>query len=257
MKLGIVTYQIAAEWDVDTIIEKCGSLGYAGVELRTTHKHGVEPSLSKEERSAVRKKFENSSVKLVGLGSAFDYHSPDITVLKKSIEGTKEFVLLAKDTGAGGVKVRPNAFPEGVTKEKTIEQIGLSLREVSAFAADHGVKIRLEVHGKNTSHPPNIKQMVDIADHPNLYVCWNSNMTDIDETGSIEKHFDMLKDKIEICHINELCSEYPWRTLFSLLQKMHFKGYCLAEVADSPEPDRFLKYYKALFDSLNLPAAGK
>lgn len=255
MKLGIVTYQIAAEWDVDTIIEKCGTLGYQGVELRTTHKHNVELSLSKEERSVVRKKFENSPVKLVGLGSIFDYHSPDSAELKKNIEGTKEFVLLAKDTGAQGVKVRPNAFPEGVAKEKTIEQIGVSLREVSAFAADYGIKIRLEVHGAGTCHPPYIKQMVDTANHPNLYVCWNSNMADLDETGSVEKHFNMLKDRIEICHISELCNEYPWRTLFSLLQKMNFNGYCLAEVSGSPEPDRFLKYYKKLFDSLNLLAA--
>lgn len=252
MKLGIVTYNIAAHWDVDTIIEKCGRLGYKGVELRTAHKHNVEPSLSKEERLAVRKKFENSVVRLTGLGSTCEYHSVDKAELKKNIENTKAFVLLAKDTGAEGVKVRPNRFPEGVSKEKTMEQIGLSLREVSAFGADYGVKIRLEVHGSGTCHPPYIKQIVDIADHPNLFVCWNSNMNDIDETGSIEKHFNMLKEKIEICHINELCNKYPWLELFSLLQKMDFKGYCLAEVAGNPEPERFLKYYKTLFEALNL-----
>lgn len=255
MKLGIVTYQIAAEWDVDTIIEKCSANGYVGAELRTTHKHGVEPSLSKEARTTVRKKFEDSSVKLVGLGSTFEYHSPDNAELKKNVEGTKEFVLLAKEIGAEGVKVRPNKFPEEVSKEKTIEQIGVSLREVSAFASDYGIKIRLEVHGKDTCHPPYIKQMLDVAGHPNLYACWNSNMADLDNTGSIENHFNMLKDKIEICHINELCNEYPWKTLFSLLQQNKFNGYCLAEVAGNPEPDRFMRYYKALFDSLNLLAA--
>ncbi|MCM8762165.1 MAG: sugar phosphate isomerase/epimerase [Candidatus Omnitrophica bacterium] len=257
MKLGIVTYMVAVEWDVDTIIEKCSKTGYEGVELRSTHKHGVEPTLSKEEREVVRKKFENSPVKLVGLGTACEYHNPDKAELKKNIEETKAFVLLAKDTGAEGVKVRPNAFPEGVTKEKTIEQIGTSLREVSAFAADYGVKIRLEVHGPGTCHPPYIKQMVDIADHPNLYVCWNSNMADLDESGSIKKHFNMLKDKIEICHINELTNEYPWLELFSLLQGMNFKGYCLAEVMGSPEPERFLGYYRALFDAYNKIASLK
>ncbi len=251
MKLGIVTYMVAAEWDLDTIIEKCTKTGYEGVELRTTHKHGVEPSLSKEERMAVRKKFENSPVKLVGLGTACEYHSPDRGELKKNIEETKAFVLLAKDTGAEGVKVRPNAFPEGVSKEKTIEQIGLSLRQVSAFAADYGVKVRLEVHGAGTCHPPYIKQMVDIADHPNLYVCWNSNIADLDENGSIKKYFNMLKDKIEICHINELINEYPWLELFSLLQGMNFKGFCLAEIMGNPEPERFLGYYRALFNAYN------
>ncbi|MCX7917120.1 MAG: sugar phosphate isomerase/epimerase [bacterium] len=249
MKLGIVTYMIAAEWDLDTIIKKCEELGYEGVELRTQHKHNVEANLTKSQREIVRKKFENSSVKLVGLGTIFEYHSPDKEILKKNIEGTKEYVILAKDVGAEGVKVRPNAFPEGVSKEKTIEQIGKSLREVSSFAYDYGIKIRLEVHGHQTSNPIFIKQMIDIADHPNCYVCWNSNMTDLDENGSIEKNFNLLKDKIDIVHINELCNEYPWISLFKLLKGINFRNFCLAEVLANPEPERFLRYYKALYEA--------
>jgi len=251
MKLGIVTYQIAADWDIDTIIEKCKKLGYEGVELRTGHKHGVETTLSKQEREDIKKKFQESNIKLVGLGSAFEYHSPDKEELRKNIEGTKEYIILAKDVEAEGVKVRPNAFPENVPREKTIEQIGMSLREVSSFASDYGIKIRLEVHGPETSHPPYIKQMIDIANHQNLYICWNSNMTDIDETGSIEKNFNLLKDKIDICHINELCNEYPWIELFKLLNGINFNGFCLAEIQASSEPDRLLSYYKALFNAYN------
>ncbi|MCM8818939.1 MAG: sugar phosphate isomerase/epimerase, partial [Candidatus Omnitrophica bacterium] len=247
MKLGIVTYQIASEWDLDTIIKKCEELGYQGVELRTQHKHNVESNLSKKEREEVKKKFENSNVKLVGLGTIFEYHSPDKEILKKNIEGTKEYVILAKDIGAEGIKVRPNAFPEGIPKEKTIEQIGKSLKEVSSFASDYGIKIRLEVHGKETSKPEYIKQMIDVADHPNLYVCWNSNISDIDETGSIEKNFNLLKNKIDIVHINELWNEYPWLELFKLLKSINFKNFCLAEIPSNPDPDRILRYYKKLF----------
>jgi len=249
MKLGLVTYQLAAEWDLDTIIRKGEELGYKGVELRTTHKHGVEPSLSKAEREKVRKKFADSSVKLVGLGSVCDYHTSDPEELRKKIEETKAFILLARDVGAEGVKVRPNAFPEGVPKEKTIEQIGLSLGEVSRFAADYGVKIRLEVHGAGTAHPPFIKQMVDIANHSNCYVCWNSNLTDLDENGCLDRNFALLSDKIEIVHINELSNEYPWVRLFYLLQKKNFTGWCLAEVGGSSEPERFFRYYRALFEA--------
>ena len=249
MKIGIVTYQMAAEWDLNTIIKKCTETGYAGVELRTTHKHGVEVNLSSPEREAVKKQFENSAVKLVGLGSAFEYHSPDAEELKKNIEGTKEYVILAKDVGAEGVKVRPNAFPENVPKEKTIEQIGLSLKEVGSFASDYGIKIRVEVHGPETSLPSNIKQMIDIADNPNVYVCWNGNVTDKDENGSIKDNFNLLKDKIEIVHINELCNDYPWVSLFRLLKGIKFDGFCLAEISYNPEPERFLNYYKALFNA--------
>ena len=37
MKLGIVTYNIARDWDLETLIANCEETGFAGVELRTTH----------------------------------------------------------------------------------------------------------------------------------------------------------------------------------------------------------------------------
>ena len=254
MKLGTVTYNIAAEWDCDTIIEKCTELGLAGAELRTTHAHGVEVDLSAGERASVRARFADSPIELVGLGSAFEYHAVDPAELRSNIDGTKQYIELARDVGAAGVKVRPNSLPEGVPVEKTVEQIGIALREVGQHGADLGVKIRLEVHGHGTSHPPLIRQMLDVADHPNVYACWNGNMADLDEGGSIAAHFDMLKDRIEICHINVLWNEYPWADLFARLSAAGFDGFCLAEIPGSTDPDTVLRYYKALFTALQPPA---
>src|SRR5687768_16216496 len=58
-RLGIVTYMIAADWDVPTILKVCRNVGISDVELRTTHKHGVEPSLSQDQRKEVRNRFAN------------------------------------------------------------------------------------------------------------------------------------------------------------------------------------------------------
>ena len=247
MKLGLVTYNIAADWDLETLIDTCAKLGYEGVELRTTHAHGVETSLSPKERARVRRRFEDSPVALVGLGSTFEYHSPDPDELKRNIEGTKECVLLARDVGADGVKVRPNAFPEGVPQEKTIEQIGDALREVGEHAAEHGVRIRLEVHGRGTAHPPSISKMLDRADRANVFACWNSNDLDMDETGSIDASFDLLRGRIDLVHITELWSGYPWARLFGLLQQSGYEGYCLAEIQATSDAERLLRYYRRLF----------
>ena len=46
MKLGLVTYNLAKDWDLDTIIARCAQHRFAGVEVRTTHAHGVEVSLA-------------------------------------------------------------------------------------------------------------------------------------------------------------------------------------------------------------------
>src|SRR5207247_2151865 len=75
MKLGMVTYQLGQDWDLETIIKNCEAAKFEGVELRTTHAHKVEVNLSPEQREQVRKRFESSSVQLMGLGSAFDYHT--------------------------------------------------------------------------------------------------------------------------------------------------------------------------------------
>jgi sugar phosphate isomerase/epimerase len=247
MKLGIVTYNIAKDWDVPTIIKNCAATGFQGVELRTSHAHGVEVTLNQEQRAEVKKRFQSSHVQLMGLGSVFDFHTPDQAKLRADISAAKEYIVLAQDVGAPGVKVRPNGLPKEVPKEKTLEQIGKSLHELGEFGAGHGVQIRLEVHGKDTSHVPYIKSIMDTADHPNVGVCWNSNQSDLDGEG-FEHNFELLKRKIFTVHMRDLyLDEYPFRKLLSGLNGAGFAGYCLAEISESPDPLRVLRYFRALW----------
>lgn len=249
-RLGVVTYQIAKDWDVDTLIANCTQTGFEGAELRTSHAHGVEVELNANARSDVRSKFADSSVQLVGLGSAFDYDAVDPEQLQANIEGTKQYVKLAADVGATGVKVRPNKIheDEGIPRQKTFEQIGLALRECGTFAADYGVEIRLEVHGRVTCEPPNIKTILDHADCDNVFACWNSNLNDRDETGSIDTNYALLEDKIRLVHITELSNEYPWARLFELLNASGYDGYTLAEIPAAGEDAlRLMGYYRALW----------
>jgi sugar phosphate isomerase/epimerase len=247
MKLGTVTYNLAQDWDIETIIKNCEAAQFQGVELRTTHAHKVEVNLGKDERDRVRKRFADSAVELMGLGSAFDYHTPDQGKLRSDIAATKEYILLAHDVGAGGVKVRPNGLPKEVPKEKTLEQIGKALRELGEFGDSHGIVIRLEVHGPLTSLLPNIKAIMDAADHKNVGVCWNSNQSDLDGDG-FDHNFNLVKDKIFSVHLRDLfLEEYPFRKLFTRLNEIQFTGYCLAEIPSSTDPVRVMKYFRALW----------
>ncbi|MFO0888740.1 MAG: hypothetical protein U0790_06285 [Isosphaeraceae bacterium] len=74
--------------------------------------------LTKAQRAEVRKRFADSPVKLAGLGSAFEYQAADPAVVRRNIEGTKEYVRLAHDLGSPGVKVRPNGIPAGPTSTR-------------------------------------------------------------------------------------------------------------------------------------------
>jgi sugar phosphate isomerase/epimerase len=247
MKLGIVTYNIAKDWDVATIIKNCAETKMQGVELRTTHAHKVEVNLTKPQREEVKKQFHDSPVALMGLGSAFDFHTPDPAKLRADIAATKEYIVLAHDVGAPGVKVRPNGFPKEVPKQKTIEQIGLALRELGEFGASHGVQIRLEIHGPETQLVPNIKAILDVAAHKNVGACWNSNQTDLDGDG-FDANFDLVKNRIFTVHLRDLyLEEYPFRKLLTRLNQSGFTGYCLAEISESTDPLRTLRYFRSLW----------
>jgi len=248
LKLGTVTYNIAKDWDVPTIIKNLTEVGMDAVELRTTHKHGVEISLGASARAEIRKQFEDSPIKIGGLGTTCEFHAADPAVLRKNIDETKEWVKLARDLGAPSVKVRPNALAPNVPEEKTLQQIGASLAECGAFADDHGIRIQLEVHGTDTSRVPRIRKILDYSrNHPAVRVCWNSNQTDLLD-GGFDANFRLVRDQIGQVHMRDLSlEEYPWRRLISALSEMKFTGYCFAEIPESPDPVRVLKYFKALF----------
>ena len=235
MKFGLVTYLWGQHMDLPTVISACEKSGMTGVELRTQHKHGVEPSLSKAERAEVRKRFENSSVELVGYGSNAEFHANDPEKVKANIELTKQYVQLMADCGGSGVKVKPNGFVKDVPREKTIEQIGRALNEVAAYGQQYGQQIRVEVHGAGTSELPVIRDIFKIADHPNVKVCWNSNGEDLKGDG-LEANFRMVKDRFgDTCHVRELDStDYPYDKLMKLFRDIDYAGWILLEARTDP-----------------------
>lgn len=235
MKLGMVTYLWGKDWDVPTLIKNCTAAGIAGAELRVEHAHGVMPNLSAAERQEVKKKFADSPVKIVGLGTNEQYDSPDPERLRKSIERTKEFIRLSADVGGSGVKVKPNQLHKEVATEKTLAQIGQALDELAKYAADFGQQIRLEVHGNETQELPNIKTIMDHASNKNATVCWNCNPEDLHGKG-LEYNFNLVKNRFgDICHVRELNdTSYPYQQLMDLFVKNNYKGWILLECRTNP-----------------------
>jgi sugar phosphate isomerase/epimerase len=252
-QLGTVTYNIAKDWPLDTLIAHCKAAGFAAVELRTTHAHGVEPALGAAQRKEVRQKFADSGITLWGLGTVCEFHAPDATVVKKHIEDCKRWCELAHDLGATGVKVRPNGLPQEVPVEKTLAQISAALQECGETAKGAGVEIWVEVHGGGTSHPPHIRAILDQCQHPSVGICWNSNPQDLRD-GSVKPYFDLLRKDLKSCHINNLWSaSYPYRELFGLLRQSKYDRYTLCEVGTPIQAESgvaFMQCYKGLWREL-------
>jgi sugar phosphate isomerase/epimerase len=273
-RLGMVTYELGKNWDLETLIRNCTETGFEAVELRTTHRHGVEITLPKDQRAEVRKRFADSPVRLLSLGTTCEYHYADRATVDQRIEETKLWCELARDLGCLGVKVRPNGFVKDVPEEKTLAQIGNALERCADAARSNGVELWVEVHGPGTQEPQNMLRIMELAHHPAVGICWNSNDTDV-SNGSVAQAFDMLKPWLRNCHINELwrtpsawgtrpgrpqeetnpgfpsyTKPYPYREFFRLLRESGYDRCTLVEVPESPEPVRFMRYYRALWEEL-------
>lgn len=242
LKLGMMTYKLGMKWDIETIIKNCTETKFEHVELRTTHAHGVEVTLSAAERASVKKRFADAGL-AISLASGFRYNSKDPAVVKKNIEGTKEYILLASDVGALGIRV----FGDNATDEAMLNQIGQSLAEVGEFGHNNGVDIRVCDDGPSIGM---IKKNIDAAKSPYVYINWNCPMSDLEGEG-FEANFNSVKNLVRNVHLRDLYNDYPWRLFFSLLSKSGYKGYCDAEInASDEDPIRFMKYYRALFLAL-------
>jgi len=252
IRLGLVTYQWGKDWDLPTLIANCVQSGIHGVELRTGHAHGVETHLSASERVEVKKMFAASPVTVIGYGANFEYHSPDPLELRINIEQTKEYIILCKDIGAKGIKVKPNDLPEGVAKEKTIAQIAASLNEVGKFARDYDQLVRVEVHGNKTQEIPNMKAIFEQVTEKNVKICWNCNDQDLLPPG-LEGNFNSVKRWFgDTVHVREFnVGDYPYQKLFNLFAGINYNGWILLEARTEPaDKIAALKEQLILFNQL-------
>jgi len=238
-RFGFTTYQWGKDWDVPALIANCSKAEVFGVELRTSqsYAHGVELELNAQQRREVKKRFEDSPVKLVGIASGERYDSPEEAELNSAIENTKAFVKLSRDVGSSGVRVFPNSFHDNVPREKTVEQIADALNVVGAFAADYGQEIRLEAHG-NAGELPTIRAIMDRVIQPSVRVKLNSDKRDTRGEG-FESNFNLVKDLLgDTLHLHNLeDTEFPYQHQMDLLVKMGWTGWQLLEASDKV-PDR-------------------
>ena len=250
MKLGLVTFQMAAKWDVDLIIANCTEAAFQGVELRTTHAHGVEDMLTAPQRDDIRRKFADGGITAYGIGTACEFHSSDSAELQSNIDSAKRAVQLAADLGMEGVKVRPNGLPDGVAEERTLEQIGLAVRDVAVFGADRGIRVWLEVHGTGTCRVDRMRKIIDIADHHNALLTYNCNRGETDENSNCRASYELLKDKIGCVHIQEIWDphRYPYGELLHYLKRDGYTGWTSYEGPGSSDAVFVMKCYRRLWE---------
>ncbi len=253
MKLGLLTFNMATEWDLDEIIEKCLDLGFKGVEFRNQreHAHGVEVDLSAAERQQVRKRFEDAGLAICGLSTGCAFDAIDAEELEMNVSDARAHLELAADLGAGGVKVYGNKAheDEGVSREDTIKQIGTTLAGLSDYAETLGVQVRFEMHGDFTS-PEECNRIIELAGGgPGICLIYNcNNAHDVDADGSIEASYRGVAHNVGHVHVHDLADPaFPYLEFVRLLKADDYDGWCTGELPDSPDRERVLQYFVELW----------
>jgi len=111
------------------------------------------------------------------------------------------------------------------------------------------------VHGRCAALP-DMKAIMDVADHENVAICWNSNAQDLKGAG-LEHNFNLVRETFgATCHVRTLDDDkYPYPQLFDLLVKSDYEGWVLLEAGGAPD-DRMasLKHQRQLFQKLVIAA---
>jgi hypothetical protein len=89
---------------------------------------------------------------------------------------------------------------------------------------------------------------MQFATHPNFRICWNCNPQDL-EDGGIRTNFEIVKDRIGLVHMRDLYEDYPYSELFQMLRGIDYQGFCLAEIPETSDPIRVMKYFRTLFEA--------
>lgn len=100
---------------------------------------------------------------------------------------------------------------------------------------------------------PIIGSIMQVADHPSVAVCWNTNQQDLQGEG-LEHNFRLVEKRLgATTHVRQLESNtpYPNAKLFELLQGVRYAGWLLIEASDRPS-DRVaaLAEQRKAFDKL-------
>ncbi|MBT4846450.1 MAG: hypothetical protein HON92_13555, partial [Planctomycetaceae bacterium] len=79
------------------------------------------------------------------------------------------------------------------------------------------------------------KAIMEIADHPNVAVCWNCNPQDLQGDG-LEHNFNLVRDRFgATLHCREIdFPDYPNQELMQLLVKSDYAGWIMLEQGTVP-----------------------
>jgi sugar phosphate isomerase/epimerase len=192
---------------------------------------------------------KENGLQFVGLGSSATLHFAGGDEREKNLAEGRRFIDLAQKLHCPYVRVFPNKFIEGQSKQETIDLIVKGLLELGEYAADKNASVLMETHG-DLVWIDDIEKIMSSVKHRNVGLVWDvCNMWTITKEP-VSEAYRRLKKYIKHTHIKDATlvdgkpqyrllgrGEVPVFEAISLLDKGGFKGYYSFEWEKLWHPD--------------------
>jgi sugar phosphate isomerase/epimerase len=249
MKLALHAWQMGRDRDLDTMIRICADGGMAALEVMESDsfKSSIPLSASADERSEIRRKFQDAGVSIAALSINCRYDWRDKATVGANIEETKRYVQLAVDLGATRLRCLGDQLheKEGEPKETTIARVAEALREVCEFADPLNTDCPIEMHG-DFAPWENSLAVVEQVDHPRCYLVHNGQPqnTPPDRWDEVWRR---IRPYLKHIHAHDVLSDrFPCKKFFLALRDSGYKGFICFELAPSNDPVRVCQLTGAL-----------
>ena len=249
MHLGLMAYQLAKEWDIETTAKMCKEGRMESFEFFAdpSYKQKINLDMQPAEAKKVRKVFADNGVQIAGVAITERYDWPNIAQVKEAVARTKQYVLLAVDIGAPRLRCLGDKLHDTEPKSWTIARIANALTEITQYSTALGVDIGFEMHGSFTGWEEAL-EVVKKVNHPRCYLIHNGQPGNT-PPADFERVFDLLRPHLGHVHLHDLLdAKFPYKKFLRLLRDSNYEGYCSLELEPSQDPLRVLHLTRALFD---------
>jgi len=178
-------------WEWSKVLDFAQAHDFSAIELRGlegTMDLPARPEFQPDRIAQSKRDVAAKNLKIACVSSSAQLHDADPEKRKQQIADAKRFIDLAAAVGAPNVRVFGNKI-EG-PREQVVDRVASGLRELGAYAGEHGVTVIIESHGDFTDSPT-LGDILGRADSLHVGLLWDAHHTFVD--GKEDPEFTVRK----------------------------------------------------------------
>jgi len=183
-RLALHTVSYAGVWQgqarlpIERVIEKAKELGFDGLMIMAKRPHVSPLDYDEDARKRLRERIESLGLKVACLAGYVDFTAgidrPMTPMLEVQAVYIGELARLARDLGAGIVRVFTGFERPGVPFERMFEACVQGLKLAARRAAEYDVILAVQNHHDIASHHEALKWLLEEVDEPNCKAAFDA-----------------------------------------------------------------------------------